>query len=127
MRRTAIFALVVLALAAGIVSSGATAVNAAVRDAGALLQRAETAICRGDGPEAVRAIDALDGYWRERVRMLEALTSHDVLYDVRDAIGDAALCLANGDSQECLRALTGAGAALERIRVAEAVRWMNLF
>ena len=42
-------------------------------------------------------------------------------------IRDAAICLESGDRWECLRATAALTASLERIRITEAVRLMNLF
>ena len=65
--------------------------------------------------------------WLERERVLELLTSHDALSEIRGGIEDALLCLERGEALEFARAMAGVRAGLERLRMAEAVRLMNLF
>ena len=126
MRRTLIIALLVLAVSLAACLAGAGYVGRSVAEADGLRAQAERAVSLGDGDGAARAIQTMGERWRARERVLELMTSHDALADVRGAVGDALICLDNGDTGECLRALSAAGVALERIRAAEAVRLANL-
>ena len=127
MRRTLIIALLVLAVSLSACYAGAGYVGKSVDEADDLRSQAVHAVSLGDRDGAARLIQAMDARWRARARVLELMTSHDTLADVRGAIGDALICLNNGDAGECLRALSAAGVALERIRVTEAVRLVNLY
>ena len=127
MKRTIILAAVVLALAVTLCCAGTAAVESAVDQAEALRQTAEDAARRGDITAAIRSAQALCDHWDERGRVLELITSHDALSDVRGPLTDALLCLEQGQLVEFFRTSAAAGVALERIRVTEAFRWENLY
>ena len=120
-------AIAVLALSAALCLASANAVNGAVTRAGNLLREAETAARHGDTAGALRRVRTMEADWRADGRWLELVTAHDALTEIQGGIADARLCLENGDRHEFLRAGAGVAAALERLSVTEAVRWMNLF
>ena len=127
MKRTMILAAAVLALAVILCLTGTAAVDRAVDEAEELRQTAENAARTGDLTAAIRSAQALRDHWDDRGKVLELITSHDALSDVRGALTDALLCLEHGEIEEFFRASAAAGVALERIRVTEAVRWGNLY
>ena len=127
MRRTVLIALTVLALSVGVCAASAVSVERAVRGAEGLLQQSVQAARLGDEARAGQAAQALYAMWLERERVLELLTSHDALSEIRGGIEDALLCLERGEALEFARAMARVRAGLERLRMAEAVRLMNLF
>lgn len=127
MRRTLIIALIALALSLGTCAAGIRAVRSAVDGAEAIRREAVRAASLGDADGARARMEALDAFWREREGLLEMLTYHDALSDVRRGIADAIVCLEAGDRLEFLRAATETGIALEHLGTAEAVRWENLY
>ena len=127
MRRTLITALAVLALAVAVCATGAATVDRAVSRAEALLHQASQCAAQNETSAAMRAARRMIDEWQAQSRFLEALTSHDALYEIQGAVGDALLCLERGERLECLRALNQAGIALERLRAAESARVMDLF
>ena len=127
MRRTTLIALAVLALSLTLCFAGSAAVDRAVGGAGAMLRRAERAAALGDIDGAKAEMRALGSYWAARERALELITSHDALFDARGGIADALLCLEHSQKPEFFRACAGVSVALERLRVAEALRLANLY
>ena len=127
MRRTIILAAVVLAVSLTLCAVGTLAVNRAVDEAEDLRRAAEEAAQKGDMAAAKQAAQTLCDHWDDRGKVLELITSHDTLSDVRGPLTDALLCLEQGELREFFRASAAAGVALERIRVTEAVSWENLY
>ena len=127
MRRTIIVAVVVFALAASACAAGSAALGGTVRRAEALGQQAAEAVRAGDFRTAVDRARGMLTLWQAKWPVLELLTAHDALSEVRGSIEDALTCLEAGDALEGLRALGGTTAALERIRITESIRLMNLF
>lgn len=127
MRRTLIIALVVLVLSAGICVIGQAAINHAVHRECQLIDAAANAVMFGDRATARTLTHEIAAYWEARLRALALLTAHKDLYEVREGIADAALCLEYGDQQECLRVLLSTGIALQGLMDAEAVCWENIF
>ena len=127
MRRTMIAAAAVLLVALALCVAGTLAVRRATDAAGTLLDAAAAAARTGDVASAVEQLKALEDYWRGRGYRLELLTAHDALSDVQAGIEDARLCLEAGETAEFRRACAALRAALERLRVTEAARLMNLF
>ena len=127
MRRTLILAVAVLALSVALCAAGAGAVSRAVESAAGYLEEAKRDARDGDLAGAAEQLRALSGDWQRRGRALELVAAHDALSDVKAAAEDALLCLEYGQDAEFARACAGVEAALERMRMAEAVRVMNLF
>ena len=127
MRRTLMWMLATLMLSAALCAVGTVSVTRAVDGAEAWLERAEAAVRSNDPASARDALEGMEREWRHRERLLELMTVHDALSEVEAGIRDAAICLESGDRWECLRATAALTASLERIRITEAVRLMNLF
>ena len=127
MKRTIILAAAVLLLAAAVCGLAASAVSRAVDEAEALRQAAEQAARQGDLTAAGQSVRTLLDRWDDRGRVLELITSHDALADVRGPMTDALLCLEQGQVEEFVRASAAARVALDRIRATEALRWENLY
>ena len=127
MRRTLILAVTAFALSVALCAAGAAAVSRAVGSASAYLEEARAEVRRGDVDGAKAALQALNDDWQRRGRVLELVAAHDSLSDVKAAARDALLCLEYAQVDEFARACAGVEAALERMRMAEAVRVMNLF
>lgn len=120
-------ALVVLVAALAVCVAGSRAVDRAVSEANDLLAEAVHASALGDAGRAMAHMRALDAGWRGRGRALELLTSHDALGEVQAAIADAGLCLESGQRDEFVRACASASVLLERLRLAESLRLVNVF
>ena len=127
MRRTLMLAVVTFALSVALCAAGAGAVRRAVSSASAYLEEARQAVQIGDMDGAARSLRALKQDWQRRGHLLELVTAHDALSDVKSAAQDALLCLQYGQSAEFSRACAGLEAALEKMRMTEALRVMNLF
>lgn len=127
MRRTLLTALLVLLLALAVCLGGTRAVAGAVGRADTLRQEAERAARLGDTAGALRRVEAMISSWREDGRWLELVTSHDALSDIQSAMNDARQCLENHARAEFLRASATLAADLERLRITEAARVVNLF
>ena len=127
MRRTIIIMTVVLTASLALCTAGTWAVHRAVTEAEDLRQRAGHEMQLGNVDGALADMRALRAHWERRGRLLELVTSHDALYDVRSGIDDAFMCLEQGERAEFFRAIAAAGVALERIRITEAFRWANLY
>ena len=127
MRRTLIAAVAVLATSLMLCAASAMLVERSVDNAVQYLASAQKAARTGDTAQARTHMRRLSDQWEADGRWLELLTAHDALADVRGDIADALLCLDSGDRQEFLRACAGVSADLERLKMTEAVRVMNLF
>lgn len=127
MRRTLIAALIVLALSAALCAVSSCAVGGAVARADALRQSSERAARIGNTAGALQYARALEMEWQKKSRWLELVTAHDQLFNVRAAISDARLCLETHDRDDFLRASVALAAALEQLKMTEALRLMNLF
>ena len=127
MRRTLLTALLVLLLALAVCLGGTRAVAGAVGRADTLRQEAERAARLGDTAGALQRVEAMISSWREDGRWLELVTSHDALSDIQGAMNDARQCLENHARAEFLRASATLAADLERLRITEAARVVNLF
>ena len=127
MRRTLYLALALLALSVALCGAGTRAVNGAAERADRLRVSAEQAAIEGNTEGALAYIQTMAEGWRADSRWLELVTSHDALSDVRRGIEDALICLKYGERHEFLRASAALSAALEQLRMAEALRLMNLF
>ena len=119
--------LAALLLSAALCAAGTLSVVRAVDSAEAWLQQAEAAVRADDLDGARSALDNMERDWRQRQRRLELMTVHDALTEVEAGIRDAQICLEGGDRLECLRAAAALTASLERMRITETVRFMNLF
>ena len=127
MRRTLVIAAVVLALSIALCAVSAALVGRVIGGAESLRLSAMRAAEAGDLARARALAGQLLSDWQADEKTMELITAHDALGEVEASLQDALICLDAGNAVEFLRAASEAGAALHRIRVAEAVRLMNLF
>lgn len=81
-----------------------------------------------DDPERAKELMVeLAELWKDKSGLLEVLTSHDALHEVKTGIIEAQICLECGDHDDFLRTISTVGEGLEHIYDVEALSISNLY
>lgn len=80
-----------------------------------------------DTVQAKELMVELAALWREKEPVLEIITSHDAIHEVKLGIIEAQICLECGDHDDFLRTISIVGEGLEHMRSTEALSFSNLY
>ena len=127
MRRTMILTLTVLTISLSICAVSLLIMAGIVDQARTLRSEAILAVQKGNSVRAQEILVELAELWREKSDLLEILTSHDALHEVKTGIIEAQICLECDDHDDFLRTLSTVGEGLEHIFDVEAIRLSNLY
>lgn len=127
MRRTAIMTLSVFLIAVAICTVSLLMMSNIVERARTLRSEAILAVEDDDPERAKELMVELAELWKDKSGLLEVLTSHDALHEVKTGIIEAQICLECGDHDDFLRTISTVGEGLEHIYDVEALSISNLY
>lgn len=127
MRRTAIMTLSVFLIAVAICAVSLLMMSNIVERARTLRSEAILAVEEEDPERAKELMVELAELWKDKSGLLEVLTSHDALHEVKTGIIEAQICLECGDHDDFLRTISTVGEGLEHIYDVEALSISNLY
>ena len=127
MRRTAIMTLSVFLIAVAICTVALLMMSNIVERARTLRSEAILAVEDDDPERAKELMVELAELWKDKSGLLEVLTSHDALHEVKTGIIEAQICLECGDHDDFLRTISTVGEGLEHIYDVEALSISNLY
>ena len=127
MRRTAIMTLSVFLIAVAICTVSLLMMSNIVERARILRSEAILAVEDDDPERAKELMVELAELWKDKSGLLEVLTSHDALHEVKTGIIEAQICLECGDHDDFLRTISTVGEGLEHIYDVEALSISNLY
>lgn len=127
MRRATIVTAAVLVCAVALCAVSVAALDRVVAGAEALHNLALQALEEGRTARAAALLEELNDFWRSKARLLEVIVDHEALHEVDAAIAEARICLACGDRDDFLQAMSAAGMGLAHLRDEEALSWENLY
>lgn len=127
MRRTTIMTLSVFLIAVAICTGSLLMMSNIVEHARTLRSEAILAVEDDDPERAKELMVELAELWKDKSGLLEILTSHDALHEVKTGIIEAQICLECGDHDDFLRTISTVGEGLEHIYDVEALSISNLY
>lgn len=127
MRRTLFLTLSVLFISVAICTASLITLNDTMEKARILRSEAVLAVESDDPERAKEIMVELAELWKEKADILEILTSHDALHEVKTGIIEAQICLECGDHDDFLRTISIVGEGLEHMNDVEALTLSNLY
>lgn len=127
MRRTLVITLCVLVLALSICTGCSLFLKNVIGDVRHLHNEAVRYVESGNPEKARELMIQMATLWREKEPILEILTSHDAIHEVKLGIIEAQICLECGDHDDFLRTISIAGEGLEHMRSVEMLSLSNLY
>lgn len=127
MRRTLILTLTVLILSLGSCAGSAAFLGGVIEQARYLHNEAVRYVEADDPTKAKELMVELAALWRKKEPILEILTSHDAIHEVKLGIVEAQICLECGDHDDFLRTISITGEGLEHMKSTEALSFSNLY
>lgn len=127
MRRTLLLTACVLIVSLSICTASLLTLTQILDQARALRSEAILAVEEDNPTRAAEIMVELAELWKEKENLLEVLTSHDALHEVKTGIIEAQICLECGDHDDFLRTISLVGEGLEHISGVEAISVSNLY
>lgn len=127
MRRTLLLTACVLIVSLSICTISLLTLTQILDQARALRSEAILAVEEDNPTRAAEIMVELAELWKEKENLLEVLTSHDALHEVKTGIIEAQICLECGDHDDFLRTISVVGEGLEHISDVEAISVSNLY
>lgn len=127
MRRTFLLTIGVLIIDLVICTLSMHTLNHIIEKARDLRSEAVIAVENDDAERAKEIMVGLAELWKDKEKLLEVITSHDALHEVKLGIIEAQICLECGDHDDFLRTISVVGEGLEHIFSAESISLSNLY
>ena len=127
MRRTLILTLSVLILALSVCTFTSAFMSDIVEQVRYLHNEAVRCVESGDTGRAKEIMVEMATLWREKESVLEVITSHDAVHEVKLGIIEAQICLECDDHDDFLRTISIAGEGLEHMLSTEILSLSNLY
>lgn len=127
MRRVLILTLAVFLVSMAICTTSLLTLNSIIDEARELRSEAVLSVENNDVRHAKEVMVELAMLWKEKAGILEFITSHDALHEVKTGIIEAQICLECDDHDDFLRNISLVGEGLEHIFDVEALRFSNLY
>lgn len=127
MRRTLVITLCVLVLALSVCTGASRFLENVISQERFLHNEAVRYVESGKTEKAREIMVQMAALWREKEPVLEILTSHDAIHEVKLGIIEAQICLECGDHDDFLRTISIAGEGLEHMKSVEMLSLSNLY
>ena len=127
MRRTLILTLSVLILALSVCTFTSVFMDNVVDQVRYLNNEAVRYVESGETDKAKEIMVEMATLWREKESILEVITSHDAIHEVKLGIIEAQICLECDDHDDFLRTISIAGEGLEHMLSTEILSLSNLY
>ena len=127
MKRTLLLTLAVLALSVLSCVGSSLFLGSVIEEVRWLHNEAVRCVENGQHSRAAEIMVQMATLWREKESLLEMITSHDAIHEVKLGIIEAQICLECGDHDDFLRTIAITGEGLEHMRSVEALSLSNLY